>query len=290
MKRMKEKHPHGDTLFPFEFFDQSRPKDNYVVYVHWHPEVEWVFVLEGKVQLTVDSKKLVLEAGDFAAIEPHCLHYMYSLEACRYCTCVFDKRLLELAYTDRITSRYIQPYLENALYVPEPVSALETEIPALYKEISHFIKARENGYELAVRLALFRIFLCFIQQGWLQERNGSEKNIEAIDQVLAHIHEHYAERLTSQGLAETIRYNPQYFSRFFKECTGFSPIEYVNRYRVDQACRLLVDPNRSVLSVSLECGYESCSYFIRKFKAYKNVSPSEFRHQLMQVYAADYVE
>lgn len=40
----------------------------------------------------------------------------------------------------------------------------------------------------------------------------------------------------------------------------------------------------SILSISVECGFDSCSYFIKKFKEIKSMSPKQYRKVLLENY------
>ena len=66
------------------------------------------------------------------------------------------------------------------------------------------------------------------------------------------------------------------FHKTFKNMMGISPIDYINKERINLAVRLLRDPNNKVKDVMLQCGFESRSYFNRLFKNYFNQTPSDF--------------
>lgn len=290
MKSLREKHEHGTTLFPFEWFDQKRDKDVYVVYAHWHPETEWIYVEYGTILVSVEGQDFQVNGHEFFAIEPNCVHYIYSVTACHYFTCVFRKEFLKFFYTDRISQQYLDPFIDNSLYIAGPVDVEHTPIKENFLNLLYEINKRSPGYELNVRLMLLHIFSYCIEKRYLCEGGGSSKAQKSIEVVLRYIKEHYSEKLSSSDLAELVQYNPQYFSRYFKEYAGFSPTEYINRYRIEQACHKLVTTDQSILEISGLCGFDSCSYFIKKFKIYKNISPSEFRHRLKNAYLEDFVE
>ena len=139
-------------------------------------------------------------------------------------------------------------------------------------------------HQLEIRIYLLIIFKYFIDHQLLITNDYSKHNLEAIEIVLKYIEEHYDEKITSQMLAKLLNYNHQYFSRFFKDNTGYTPIEYINKYRIDMACEELLDEKKSILDISIACGFDSCSYFIKKFKALKNISPSKYRKLLLANY------
>lgn len=68
------------------------------------------------------------------------------------------------------------------------------------------------------------------------------------------------------------------FCAFFRKGTGSSFVSYLDSYRIDTACVMLMrDPTRSVSDICFETGFNSVSYFNRVFKKYKGISPSAYR-------------
>lgn len=77
------------------------------------------------------------------------------------------------------------------------------------------------------------------------------------------------------GAAKVAGYSKHYFCRWFKASTTFTYGEYVQRIRVDHACRYLL-MGHSVSETSHLCGYENTSYFIRIFSRYRHCTPKEY--------------
>ena len=69
----------------------------------------------------------------------------------------------------------------------------------------------------------------------------------------------------------------KYFCSFFKKLTGNTPLEFVNKTRIESACEMLKNENQSITEIALDCGFESLSYFIRRFKEQMGVSPNEYK-------------
>ena len=64
--------------------------------------------------------------------------------------------------------------------------------------------------------------------------------------------------------------------RAFTECEGLPPIEYLARFRITQAARLLRETAMNVTSVAYSVGFDDRLYFSRVFKKYMGVSPKEY--------------
>ena len=280
----REKHNHGDSLFPFEFFDQSTCKDIYVVHMHWHEEVEWIYVTKGKIDINVDGEHFYVQENEFFVIESKLLHSIYTLEDCHYYTCVFKKEILDFSFKDYITSKYIHPYIVDELVVNEIIKCDHTSINDFYLQILRCCNEKNLGYQLSIKVSLLNIFNFLIENQYLIPNTRTKHNLESIEVVLDYISNHYSEKLESHFLADLVGYNNQYFSRYFKENTGYPPIEYINYYRISKASEMLVNQDLSILDISINCGFDSCSYFIKKFKELKKVPPKQYRKRLLELY------
>ena len=63
---------------------------------------------------------------------------------------------------------------------------------------------------------------------------------------------------------------------FFQQLTHRTPIDYLNAYRIEQACCLLLSGAHSVTDAAYCCGFNDLSYFIRIFRRYKGTSPGAY--------------
>jgi transcriptional regulator GlxA family with amidase domain len=79
------------------------------------------------------------------------------------------------------------------------------------------------------------------------------------------------ELATSAGVSTT------HYSALFRRHTGFAPIDFVIRLRVQQACRLLDTTNMSVGDVAECVGYEDPYYFTRCFRRVMGCAPRQYR-------------
>lgn len=73
--------------------------------------------------------------------------------------------------------------------------------------------------------------------------------------------------------------HPSYVSRLFKEEQGVGLLEYINRYRIEQAVALLCGSELSVSAIAQQCGYTSDASFIRVFKQYRGMTLGNFRDE-----------
>lgn len=125
-------------------------------------------------------------------------------------------------------------------------------------------------------------FFPFGEERKEKERTNPEK--ERIAQVVIQYmesHKPYLEsELTLDQLAAQLSLKARNLSQAINEVLGQNFFDFVNRYRIDEARRLLtnpVDPKVTVLEVLYQVGFNSKSSFNTLFKKYTGVTPTEFR-------------
>jgi YesN/AraC family two-component response regulator len=95
--------------------------------------------------------------------------------------------------------------------------------------------------------------------------------------AMAFIHEHYRDPIARKDLAEAGGVSQEYLSTCFHRETGITPSEYLERYRIQQARRLLETTDLPVTRVALEVGFYDSSYFGRVFRREVGVTPVAYR-------------
>jgi YesN/AraC family two-component response regulator len=98
-----------------------------------------------------------------------------------------------------------------------------------------------------------------------------------VRKAMAYIHSHYADPITRDDLARYVGMSHDYLTYCFRQELGMTPIAYLNRYRVLQAQRLLLETNKTITTIALEVGCSSSSYFSRMFRHHVGRTPEAYR-------------
>ena len=134
----------------------------------------------------------------------------------------------------------------------------------------------ESQYHAAVRLlTTFAEHLGRV--GECMELQAAAEEPEIVQEAREIIRERSAEHLTLSEAARAVNTSTRYFCKVFKDATGMTFIEYLNRVRIEKAQHLLRNPNLRVSEIAFEVGFESLSQFNRSFKRITGQTPSTFR-------------
>ncbi|MBR2281886.1 MAG: helix-turn-helix domain-containing protein, partial [Spirochaetales bacterium] len=98
-----------------------------------------------------------------------------------------------------------------------------------------------------------------------------------VKKAQAYICTHATLQLSRWQVADDVNVSEDYLTRIFKKELGLSPWDYLNRYKVWLAGRLLRNTGMSVNEVSIATGFQDQAYFCRVFKKIKGYSPSRLR-------------
>jgi AraC family transcriptional regulator len=102
-----------------------------------------------------------------------------------------------------------------------------------------------------------------------------------LKRVLEYINANLGKNLTLFELASVANMSLYYFAVLFRQSTGLSPHKYLLNRRIERSKLLLCDPERSVLDVGLQVGFEHQNNFARAFRRVVGVSPTEYRRDYL---------
>lgn len=270
----KEAKTHGSTEFPLQYYyvDSSHPQ--YIMPLHWHNETEVVRISEGELTLFVNNEKIEMKKGDVAFIACGALHRGEPKD-CSYECAVFSPRLVSGQVGSRLSELVRQSATAGSMLISNP-SAAETA-----REIIDEAREKTPYYELKLASLVSKLFYelstCRTVSGAQKEGKRNTHRRAVITLLIEHVEKSYCEKITLKDLAAMAGVNEKYLCRFFKEFTGYTPTDYVNRLRVERACYEMKFNHCNVTEAAYECGFNEISYFSKCFKKYKGVSPGKYR-------------
>lgn len=113
-----------------------------------------------------------------------------------------------------------------------------------------------------------------------QVSHHNDRRREYIYQVLEYIEEHLAEKLDLKMLAKDAFWSEGYFRTVFKDVTGLSPVDYLNRLRIVKSLEYVRAEKLNFQEAAARVGIYDASYYNRLFKKVMGESPREFKRKM----------
>ena len=279
----QEKVSHGDPDFPYITYPCSIPLDFSCVPLHWHDEVEFIYIKKGNGMISVDFIQYPVSAGTIVLILPGQLHSIdevagFSME---YENIIFHPNILLSKSADASNTDFLQPLFSGNITVPTlytPETPFYTEIAACIDANDEIRKTFPKGYQLFLKSQLFMLFFILVERlsGNASERKDT-KSLEKMKRILKYIENNYMDKITIADVAGEVGLSQSHFMKYFKNTMGTSFIDYLNEYRLTMASRLLLSSDSSILDIAAEVGFDNLSYFNRTFKRRFGQTPSVYR-------------
>lgn len=241
---------------------------------HWHDAVEIDCVLRGTVYYTVEGVTYKLQQGDIVVVGSGLIHSGRCSEGntpedteAEVMTIQVDKDVFHY-------SNYIDPVFE--VFHPRENNA---ELLPVLMKVKTIFQQKRPYYEVLLNSSLLE--LCYYLMVYQSKQGKSVKTANAgnseIKEAIKYIENHSREKLTLKEVAKNLKYNASYFSRLFHQYTGFTFVEYLNRCRTTAAADILLESDKTISEIAMDCGFPNVSSFITFFKRQYKMTPESYR-------------
>ena len=282
MNGMHETKLHGSRLFPYKLYRCRLPEYIHGYPLHWHEEMELIYVAAGRVSITVRSQHCLAQAGDMLIILPQDMHAIeqHEGEAVEYYNILFRLSLLDGGANDIAYERHIAPLSKRTRTLPIHLPSCSALCQSLTPHVLSLIDARhETDSELMIKAHLYAMLhhlaRCSADPSKTERAQAStyERLKPAIERIRSAPHEAHS---IAQA-ASLCGYSPSHFARLFHKLTGTSFTQYVLQYRLEIAANALQSSSQPITRIALETGFHNLSYFTRAFTAQYGVTPTQYR-------------
>ncbi len=293
---LREKTVHGTALIPAAIHHLSYPEgiDNFF-YLHWHDEFEFIAVLEGAIIYTIGDQEYHIKSGEGLFVNSNLLHAARSQAGmpCEACVVLFHPNLFGSNKQGSTYSKFVYPILNGEMEFENRFNctkAWQQTVLDRLKETDALRNEDLSNNELLLKSKLFEIWhLCCSNSVIVSDKREEKKNykLERMQPVLDFIHANYKEELSLISLAKILPMSKGQFCRTFKEVMNMSPISYVIRYRILQACSLLLETDWKIADIARDTGFNNISYFNREFIKAVGCSPRKYKASLNFPHSSD---
>lgn len=249
---------------------------------HTHKFFELAYVLKGSALHKINnSEEQLISEGDFFIIDYQTEHGYKSVgegdlvlinclflpqfvdKSLTYCR---DFRTLMRHYLIQIDSSYSKLTIADSVFHDSSGIIL-----TLIKEMLDEYNGSNLGRKELIRLKMIELL---IQTARMQSSLGTA---DIIDKILLRINKEYNTGLSLGDIAEELNYSLPYLSKLFKDRTGHTFMAYLQKLRVSEACRLLINTDETANCISKLVGYSDYDYFCKVFRKSTDLMPTAFR-------------
>lgn len=241
------------------------------------------FMQAGQVEIFTKGRSHILTAGDIFLLPPHQLHTFRTMTMdTRYLFLSIFPQLLALPESHFFQRDFATPLFAGQLQVPELIRSGDPLHPALSAALQPLDRRREGSAEYSAQLFAAAVSFCAALMPHctpISPKEAADRQENTALACLEYIRKHYREKVTLQDVADHVHLHPNYLCALFREQTGKTVFEYLDRYRIRRAARLLSSSSLSVTQIAESCGFGSVSFFSRKFRSLIGMSPIQYRKQ-----------
>lgn len=245
---------------------------------HTHPYYEIFYLINGDCTFFLNHNIYQLNKGDMVIVPKGEIHNATFPEhgtSERFVVCFKEANLSWL--DDLLGSEMVQQTIEAGVI----------SIPDRRREYVESLMAKllfeNDGPDVLspafIRTGIVELFLFIIRCQRYEHNAIKEIDVDnqLMQEIATYIYQNYDKKLTLVDMSEKFNISRSYLSKKFKVITGFGFKEYVVNVRIKNACRLLLETNKSITDIAFECGFNDSNYFGDAFRHVKGVSPNKYR-------------
>lgn len=239
---------------------------------HSHEFVELEYILSGKGVQTINGKEYPVKRGDVIFIGLKDQHAYYSTNKIEVLNLIIHPTLYDMVqktlgniFIDKSCQlpSFLRMTTENYMEVEELILKIEQE----------FIMEMP-GYKQILNNYITILFVDLYRKSLYGEDENQNQQIKK--EMTEYINNNYT-HIKLSDIAEHFGYTPSYFSKYFKKTMGMSLTNYIQRKRVNNAIRMLVETRYSIEEIISRLGYSDKKNFYHVFKKYTGSTPNEVR-------------
>lgn len=228
------------------------------------PNTKLFYILDGEIVIETKEERVLAKQGDMVLV-PAGVEHDFHLSDKKYAQ-KYWMHVDILLDGKNLLDHYKLPY---RIYVGQ-----NDHVKNLFETILRYGKEEDLSSRLYASGALSNLVAFYVEQSSIY---GSLKREDEIDATIKLINSQYTEKFSLDDLCESAHLSKSYFIRKFKERTGYSPIQYVNKLKIDKAKTMLEQSNTPINEIMSSLGFYDSAHFCKLFKSQCGYSPKDFR-------------
>lgn len=271
----------SDVSFPISIIEHYKTHLGPIFEEHIHENhLQLFYFIEGDGIIYCNKEPYNLTSNNIFLINNNELHYGESYSnTLRYFVFRIDLKLLASYNIAACNEKYLEPLKNNLLLFENKLE--NNHITELMDNIISKYKEKPNGYELKLMSNIFdllsELFRKHIKFSFSsRDAEILAKKSKRFSKVFNYIDNNYNTEISLKELCKIAFMSEGYFCRMFKQTTGRTVVDYINRIRIEKSVILLNQGICNVTEAAMSVGFDDTNYFCRVFKKYMKQSPTAY--------------
>lgn len=257
----------------FHHIDDKHPF--YHMPLHWHRPCEIVRVITGELTVYLDDDAVHVKADEVVFINQEIIHG-YDPENCTYEVIDFDSNAILMRTS--LCKDILHTFANNKIRILPFHAIKNADLYDITNRLFRLASQEISEKDLLLLSVLFELLGTIYVQHHYTDNFQISKNTNRFKPLLDYIDSSFMNPITSGEMAEVCKMSPNHFSKAFFNYFGQTPIEFLNTYRLERACVLIINTTSSITDIACSCGFYDASYFVKVFKKYKGMTPKKYRN------------
>ncbi len=253
--------------------------------LHKHDFLEMVYVIKGKAVHELNGTKTTIRAGDYFIIDYEAYHQYHSVGNREFVIIntlfkpqIVDKVLIHCRSFQDLINHYLIRF-NYTMLEKSPTDFIfhddDGSVLALIEKLQHEFKSKNSGYRELMRCYLLEIIIGTMRR--ISKKDPRNSYHDCCRYILDYVDENYMKPLTLTDISKELNFSLPYICRRFKNEVGMSFVDYLQRKRIEQSCRLILNTDKKIPDIAELVGYTDTKFFNQVFKKHLKMTPRNFK-------------
>lgn len=235
-----------------------------------------IYVLAGTLNISSDGREYAVRAGEWIVLKSGAEHFGTS-PSCGELSYLWAHFSAPLAYAQSHCEIEAQAGACPAIILSEHAKAVYGRVGVLFRQIVDIF--RRGVYSpLMAQYALGSLLMEMTQEHYdSANATGIAQNAPIVEDINELLRLNCHRQLDIKQIAAHFHYNPEYLSALYKKLTGVTLTRAANKMRIEIAKQMLEDRSVSIKQAAFSCGFSDEKYFMRVFRSFEGMTPTEYR-------------
>ena len=247
---------------------------------HFHQNLEIIYVLDGKLEVQIESEKYELQKGEFLLVNANKRHALHEIEKDVLMACfrINFTMLAEYLGTNQLLFWCNSGVDKNEAY---------EQLRKVLDRILNRFYDKENEGELYLNSIYYEAL--YLVTSYFRIRADDSRLKEAgnpdnsrVFEIQNYVQANYQKQISLNDLAKKLYLSNAYLSKYIKKRFGLSFLEYVNNIRLFHAVDDLLYTEKKITRIALDNGFPTTASFNKAFRDVYNMTPSAYRATVCQ--------